>query len=156
LLPWSEKRSRHLTGVITGGAEARLATSDQHRHEEELQRVDQREGDRAVARSGARTGKSRTAVTLDSASASNVRSIGCSHSWPSATSWSERPKAFVALRPEASTSGREIISFCRERLAHFKAPDAVEFGDLPKTATGKIQKYLLREREWRERGKRVN
>jgi fatty-acyl-CoA synthase len=70
--------------------------------------------------------------------------------------WGERPKAFVVLRPEASASEPEIISFCRERLAHFKAPDAVEFGDLPKTATGKIQKYLLREREWRGRGKRVN
>jgi fatty-acyl-CoA synthase len=70
--------------------------------------------------------------------------------------WGERPKAFVALRPEASASEPEIISFCRERLAHFKAPEAVEFGDLPKTATGKIQKYLLREREWRGRGKRVN
>ena len=70
--------------------------------------------------------------------------------------WGERPKAFVALRPEVSASEPEIISFCRERLAHFKAPDAVEFGDLPKTATGKIQKYLLREREWRGRGKRVN
>jgi fatty-acyl-CoA synthase len=40
----------------------------------------------------------------------------------------------------------EIIVFCRERLAHFKAPRTVMFGPLPKTSTGKIQKYVLRER----------
>jgi fatty-acyl-CoA synthase len=40
----------------------------------------------------------------------------------------------------------EIIEFCRERLAHFKAPKTVVFGELPKTSTGKVQKYLLRDR----------
>ena len=44
--------------------------------------------------------------------------------------------------------GREIIDYCRERLAHFKAPVAVDFGTLPKTSTGKVQKYVLRDREW--------
>ena len=43
---------------------------------------------------------------------------------------------------------RRSIAFCRERLARFKCPKAVEFGDLPKTSTGKIQKFVLREREW--------
>ena len=50
---------------------------------------------------------------------------------------------------------RELIDFCRERLAHFKCPKAVEFGELPKTSTGKIQKFRLREKEWAGRGKRI-
>ena len=70
--------------------------------------------------------------------------------------WGEVPKAFVATRPGVSVSEGEIIAFCRERLAHFKCPKQVEFGELPKTSTGKIQKFLLREQEWEGRGKRVN
>ncbi|HET8628551.1 MAG TPA: acyl--CoA ligase family protein [Thermomicrobiales bacterium] len=68
--------------------------------------------------------------------------------------WGERPKAFVTLRPGGSATAGELIAFCRDRLAHFKCPDAVVFGDLPKTSTGKIQKNVLRAREWagRERG----
>jgi fatty-acyl-CoA synthase len=70
--------------------------------------------------------------------------------------WGERPKAFVTLRPGMETSESEIIAFCREHLAHFKCPVAVDFGDLPKTATGKIQKFVLREREWAGHDKRIN
>jgi fatty-acyl-CoA synthase len=70
--------------------------------------------------------------------------------------WGERPKAFVALKPGREATERELIDFCRERLAHFKCPSAVEFGPLPKTSTGKIQKYALREREWAGRERRVN
>jgi acyl-CoA synthetase (AMP-forming)/AMP-acid ligase II len=62
--------------------------------------------------------------------------------------WGERPKAFVTLRDGASTSADEIIAFARDGLAHYKCPDAVEFGPLPKTSTGKVQKYVLREKEW--------
>ena len=69
--------------------------------------------------------------------------------------WGERPKAFVTLRDGASPTAEEIISFCRERLAHFKCPDAVEFGPLPKTSTGKVQKFVLREREWAGYDKRI-
>jgi fatty-acyl-CoA synthase len=59
--------------------------------------------------------------------------------------WGEVPKAFVVLRPGTQATGDELIRFVRERLAHFKAPKAIEFVDaLPKTATGKIQKFLLR------------
>jgi fatty-acyl-CoA synthase len=47
------------------------------------------------------------------------------------------------------------VTFCRQHLAHFKAPKGVEFGDLPKTSTGKIQKFVLREREWAGREKRI-
>jgi len=60
--------------------------------------------------------------------------------------WGETPCAFVNLKPEASATAEEIIAFCRERLAHFKAPQTVIFGALPKTSTGKIQKFMLRER----------
>jgi len=70
--------------------------------------------------------------------------------------WGERPKAFATLKDNADASESELIDFCRERLAHFKCPDAVEFGPLPKTSTGKVQKFVLRDREWQGRDKRIN
>jgi fatty-acyl-CoA synthase len=70
--------------------------------------------------------------------------------------WGERPKAFVTLTDGARPSEREIIDFCRELIAHFKCPATVEFGPLPKTSTGKVQKFVLREREWARHGKRIN
>jgi fatty-acyl-CoA synthase len=70
--------------------------------------------------------------------------------------WGERPKAFVTLKGDAAVTERELIDFCRERIAHFKCPDAIEFGPLPKTSTGKVQKFALREREWRGRERRIN
>jgi len=69
--------------------------------------------------------------------------------------WGERPKAFVTLNEGAAATPEEIIAFCRERLAHYKCPDQVEFGPLPKTSTGKIQKFVLRDREWASQDKRV-
>jgi fatty-acyl-CoA synthase len=60
--------------------------------------------------------------------------------------WGETPCAFVELKPGAAVSEQEMIEFCRGQLARFKAPRAVIFGELPKTSTGKIQKFLLRER----------
>ncbi len=69
--------------------------------------------------------------------------------------WGERPKAFVTLAREAGASADEIIAFCRQRLAHYKCPDAIEFGPLPKTSTGKVQKFVLREREWSGRDTRI-
>jgi fatty-acyl-CoA synthase len=59
----------------------------------------------------------------------------------------ERPKAFVTLNAGAAASPEEIIAFCLERLAHYKCPDSIEFGPLPKTSTGKTQKFVLRQRE---------
>ncbi len=69
--------------------------------------------------------------------------------------WGEVPKAFVAPRDGQAPTAEELIAFARERLAHFKAPKHVELCELPKTATGKIQKYVLREREWGDREKRI-
>jgi len=60
--------------------------------------------------------------------------------------WGETPCAFVTLKPGANASAEALIAFCRERLARFKAPKTVIFGPMPKTSTGKIQKFLLRER----------
>ncbi|MGD1702716.1 acyl--CoA ligase family protein [Dapis sp. BLCC M229] len=68
----------------------------------------------------------------------------------------EVPKAFVTLKPDESVKASEIIDFCRQNLAQFKVPKAVEFMELPKTATGKVQKYLLREKEWVGYQKRIH
>jgi fatty-acyl-CoA synthase len=70
--------------------------------------------------------------------------------------WGEVPKAHVLLKPGFETTADDLIDFCRERLAHFKCPKLVEFGPLPKTATGKIRKNELRERAWAGREKKVN
>ncbi|HEY9550290.1 MAG TPA: acyl-CoA synthetase [Kiloniellaceae bacterium] len=59
--------------------------------------------------------------------------------------WGEIPCAFVELKPGATAGEAELIAFCRDRLARFKAPRRVVFGPLPKTSTGKIQKFVLRE-----------
>lgn len=62
--------------------------------------------------------------------------------------WGESPHAFVVLRAGTSSNEAELINFARDHLAHFKAPTAVSFvPELPKTATGKIQKYVLRGRK---------
>ena len=60
--------------------------------------------------------------------------------------WGESPCAFVELKPGASATEEEIIEHCRGLLARFKCPRHVVFGELPKTSTGKIQKFVLRER----------
>lgn len=62
--------------------------------------------------------------------------------------WGETPCAFVALKDstDREITEKELIEFCREHMAHFKAPKDIVFGPLPKTSTGKIQKFLLRDR----------
>ena len=60
--------------------------------------------------------------------------------------WGETPCAFVELKPGVSVSETELIEFCRGQMARFKAPRTVVFGELPKTSTGKIQKFVLREK----------
>jgi fatty-acyl-CoA synthase len=60
--------------------------------------------------------------------------------------WGERPKGFVTLRPGATLSADELIAFSRETLPGFKAPSEIEFGELPKTSTGKVRKFELRAR----------
>jgi fatty-acyl-CoA synthase len=70
--------------------------------------------------------------------------------------WGERPKAFVTLKKGKEVTEEEIIEFCEERIARFKVPAAVEFGELPKTSTGKVQKFVLREKEWVGYEKKIN
>jgi fatty-acyl-CoA synthase len=59
--------------------------------------------------------------------------------------WGETPRAYVELKPGAQTSEAELIEHCRANLPRFKVPKSVEFGPLPKTSTGKIQKHVLRD-----------
>ena len=61
--------------------------------------------------------------------------------------WGETPCAFVELKPNVAVpTAEEVIAFCRANMAHFKAPRTIVFGPLPKTSTGKIQKFALRDR----------
>ncbi len=69
--------------------------------------------------------------------------------------WGEVPKAFVTLRPGAQATEASIIEFARAHIARYKCPKSVEFCELPKTATGKIQKFRLREREWQGKERRI-
>jgi fatty-acyl-CoA synthase len=71
--------------------------------------------------------------------------------------WGETIKALVVLRPGATASDRDIIEHCRSRMAHFKCPTSVEIRSaLDRTATGKLQKFKLREPYWAGRTRRVN
>jgi fatty-acyl-CoA synthase len=60
--------------------------------------------------------------------------------------WGETPCAFVELRPGKSASADDMIEHCRQHLARYKVPRTIVFAELPKTSTGKIQKFVLRER----------
>jgi fatty-acyl-CoA synthase len=66
--------------------------------------------------------------------------------------WGETPKALVVLREGEKPSEKELIQFCRDNLAHFKCPTSVEFvAELPRTATGKLQKFKLRDKYWADK-----
>ncbi|SHN43091.1 AMP-binding protein [Cryptosporangium aurantiacum] len=69
--------------------------------------------------------------------------------------WGEVPAAYVTVRDGASVTADELIEHVRGRLARFKAPKHVTFGDLPKTSTGKVQKYVLREQAWTGHDRRI-
>jgi len=70
--------------------------------------------------------------------------------------WGERPKAFVVVKPGHDVDEAAVIEHVRGQIAHFKAPDTVEFvEELPKTSTGKIQKNALRQREWAGHAARI-
>jgi len=71
--------------------------------------------------------------------------------------WGETIKALVVLRPGAQATERDLAGFCREKLAHFKCPTSIEIRDaLARTATGKLQKFKLREPYWAGRERKVN
>ena len=60
--------------------------------------------------------------------------------------WGETPCAFIELKPGSAPSAEDIVAFCKQHMAAFKVPRSVVFGELPKTSTGKIQKFELRKR----------
>jgi acyl-CoA synthetase (AMP-forming)/AMP-acid ligase II len=71
--------------------------------------------------------------------------------------WGETVKALVVLRPGTEASEADLVAFCRSRLAHFKCPTSVELVEsLPRTATGKLQKFRLRQPYWEGRERQVN
>jgi fatty-acyl-CoA synthase len=59
--------------------------------------------------------------------------------------WGETPCAFIELKPGMSATAAELLAWCREYLAHYKCPRHFVFSEIPKTSTGKVQKYVLRE-----------
>ena len=59
--------------------------------------------------------------------------------------WGETPCAFVEMKPGCNATAEELMAWCRERLAHYKCPRTIVFADIPKTSTGKVQKFALRE-----------
>lgn len=61
--------------------------------------------------------------------------------------WGEAVKALVTPRPGTNPTAEDIISFCRQHIAHFKCPKVVEFGEIPRSSTGKVLKYILRKQE---------
>jgi fatty-acyl-CoA synthase len=101
-------------------------------------------------------GENISTIEVEQAIASHAAVMECAVIAIPDDTWGEIPKAFVTLKPGATVSEIEIIEHCRATLARFKAPKAVEFGPLPKTSTGKVQKYLLREREWKGQEKRIH
>jgi len=71
--------------------------------------------------------------------------------------WGETIKALVVLRPGASASEKDLVEHCRSRMAHYKCPSSIELRDaLVRTATGKLQKFKLREPYWAGRERKVN
>ena len=71
--------------------------------------------------------------------------------------WGETPLAIIVPRPGATPTSDEIIAHCRDNLAHFKTPSRVEFVQaLPRTATGKLKKFELRDQYWQGQTRRVN
>jgi fatty-acyl-CoA synthase len=71
--------------------------------------------------------------------------------------WGETPKALIVTRPGANIDEAEVIAFCRDNMAHFKCPTSVQFVDaLPRTATGKLQKFRLREQFWDDGARKVS
>jgi fatty-acyl-CoA synthase len=70
--------------------------------------------------------------------------------------WGEVPKAYVVPKEGKNPTAESIVEFCRQNMARFKVSKHIEFGPLPKTATGKILKHELRKKEWAGREKKVN
>jgi fatty-acyl-CoA synthase len=102
-------------------------------------------------------GENISTIEIEQAIASHPAVLECAVVAMPHDHWGERPKAFVVLKPGASLDPAEIIEHVKTRLAKFKAPDVVDIVEsLPKTSTGKIQKFVLREQVWAGRETRIN
>jgi fatty-acyl-CoA synthase len=101
-------------------------------------------------------GENISTIEVEQAVASHPAVLECAVVAVPDDKWGEVPKAFVTLKPDQTVTAEELIQHVRGRIAHFKAPRAVAFGELPKTSTGKVQKFVLREREWQGYAKRIN
>ncbi len=102
-------------------------------------------------------GENISTIEVEQAIASHPAVLECAVVAIPHDKWGERPKAFVVLKDDGGATEGEIIEHVRSRLAHFKAPDDVEFvPSLPKTSTGKVQKFVLREKEWAGYDKRIH
>ncbi|MFZ0014337.1 MAG: AMP-binding protein [Acidimicrobiia bacterium] len=116
--------------------------------------IDLRDRSKDIIISG---GENISTIEVERAIASHPAVLECAVVAVPHEKWGERPKAFVVVKDGQSVSSEEIIEHVRSRLAHFKAPDEVDVVEsLPKTSTGKIQKYVLRDKEWAGHDKRVN
>ena len=102
-------------------------------------------------------GENISTIEIEQAVASHPAVLECAVVAMPHDHWGERPKAFVVLKPGLDADPVEIIEHVKTRLAKFKAPDVVDIVEtLPKTSTGKIQKYVLREQVWAGKEKRIN
>ena len=116
--------------------------------------IDLRDRSKDIVISG---GENISTIEVERAIASHPAVLECAVVAVPDERWGERPKAFVVLKGGHVATEAELIEHVRGQLAHFKAPDAVDIiAVLPKTSTGKIQKYVLREKEWIGYNKRVN
>ena len=116
--------------------------------------IDLRDRSKDIVISG---GENISTIEVERAIASHPAVLECAVVAVPHESWGERPKAFVVLKDGHIATEAELIEHVRGQLAHFKAPDTVDIiAVLPKTSTGKIQKYVLREKEWSEHERRIN
>ena len=101
-------------------------------------------------------GENIASIEVEQALASHPDVVECAVVAAPDDTWGEVPAAFVVLRPGAAVTEADLVEHVKSRIARFKAPKSVTFGDLPKTATGKIQKFILRDQLWAGRDRRVN
>ena len=103
-------------------------------------------------------GENIASIEVEQALASHPDVVECAVVAAPHDTWGETPAAFVVLRPgaEGTVTEADLIEHVKTRIARFKAPSSVTFGELPKTATGKIQKFALRDQLWAGRDRRVN
>ncbi len=116
--------------------------------------IDLRDRSKDIVISG---GENISTIEVEQAIASHPAVLECAVVAVPHEKWGERPKAFVVLKDGRQVGDKEIVDHVRGRLAHFKAPDTVDVVDeLPKTSTGKIQKYVLRDKEWAGYERRIH